>query len=75
VDREEQHLNLPAQPFIALGQMLAVIAAMQQDQAEANREFLEALQVQTERQTYALEQRQPRRHRTPPPGRAWLCIR
>jgi len=52
---EEQHPNLPDQPIIALGQMLSLIAAMR-DQAEANREFLGELTVQTQRQISALEQ-------------------
>ncbi|XP_077954435.1 uncharacterized protein LOC120834331 isoform X1 [Gasterosteus aculeatus] len=44
------------QPAVALGRMLGEIAAMQREQAEANRHFLGALQAATDRQTQVLEQ-------------------
>ncbi|KAM6938626.1 uncharacterized protein PEZ65_004871 [Lycodopsis pacificus] len=46
----------PTQPIMVLGQMLGGIAAMQRDQAEANRQFLGAFQAQADRQAHALEQ-------------------
>ena len=56
MDRGGQQAEAPAQPIVALGQMVAGIAAMQQEQAEANRQFLGALRDTAERQAYALEQ-------------------
>ncbi|XP_077948365.1 uncharacterized protein LOC144388950 [Gasterosteus aculeatus] len=48
--------GMPTQPLVALGQMIGELAAVQKEQAEANRQFLGALQAQVERQARALEQ-------------------
>ncbi|TNN35403.1 hypothetical protein EYF80_054439 [Liparis tanakae] len=53
MEREEQP---PEEPFIGWRQMLWWVAAMWRDQAEADRQLLEALRHQAVRQTYALKQ-------------------
>ncbi|KAL6104815.1 uncharacterized protein ACO6RY_14459 [Pungitius sinensis] len=52
---DEGQQAMPAQPALALGQMIGELAAIQRDQAEANRQFLGALQAQVGRQAQALE--------------------
>ncbi|XP_077954644.1 uncharacterized protein LOC144404843 isoform X2 [Gasterosteus aculeatus] len=47
---------MPAQPIMALGQMIGELAVIQHDQAETNRQFLGGLQAQVGRQAQALEQ-------------------
>ncbi|KAM6944694.1 regulator of G-protein signaling 3-like [Lycodopsis pacificus] len=51
---------------MVLGQMLGGIAAMQRDQAEANRQFLGALRAQAEWQAHALEELAARAAAGPP---------
>ncbi|XP_077950197.1 uncharacterized protein LOC144389443 [Gasterosteus aculeatus] len=68
---DEQQQGMPAQPILALGRMIGELAAIQRDQAEANRQFLGALQAQVGRQAQALEQLAARpadAQRTPGPA-------
>ncbi|XP_062417600.1 uncharacterized protein LOC134127033 [Pungitius pungitius] len=53
--KDEGQQAMPAQPALALSQMIGELAAIQRDQAEANRQFLGALQAQVGRQAQALE--------------------
>jgi len=62
---KKTHPDLPTQQGFVLVQMLGRIAAMQRDQAEANRQIPGALLAQAERQTHALEQLAARTTATP----------
>jgi len=63
--REQQPEEL-SQPIVALGQMVAGIAAMQRDQAETNPQFLREVKIQEERQDFAIEQLAARTAAAPP---------
>ncbi|KAL6103610.1 uncharacterized protein ACO6RY_02968 [Pungitius sinensis] len=65
---DEAQQAMPAQPALALGQMIGELAAIQRDQAEANRQFLGALQAQVGRQAQALELLAARSGPTLPPS-------
>ncbi|KAL6099312.1 uncharacterized protein ACO6RY_01153 [Pungitius sinensis] len=52
---DEGQQAMPAQTALSLGRMIGELAAIQRNQAEANRQFLGALQTQVGRQAQALE--------------------
>ncbi|XP_062418320.1 uncharacterized protein LOC134129059 [Pungitius pungitius] len=71
---DDNRQEIPTQPFMVLGRMIRELAAIQRDQAEANRQFLGALQAQMGRQAQALEQLAGRPAAPPPaPGMAALA--